>query len=106
MATSRDLFEKHNRFLMRRCRARRLPKAKPRYLGDLLLHTRRFNEAESHLQQALDAESELPMAQASFECCACRQGRAGGCATVFRESRAGNSQNYLAHFYYATPSAA
>src|SRR5882762_896394 len=71
------------------------------YLGDLLLHTRRFNEAESHLQQALTLSPELPMAEASFGMLRVRQGRLADARQYLEKAVAGNSQNYLAHFYYA-----
>ena len=71
------------------------------YLGDLLLHTRRFNDAESHLQQALTLSPELPMAEASFGMLRVRQGRLADARQYLEKAVAGNSQNYLAHFYYA-----
>ncbi len=71
------------------------------YLGDLLLHTRRLNDAESHLQQALALSPELPMAEASFGMLRVRQGRLADARQYLEKAVAGNSQNYLAHFYYA-----
>src|SRR5882762_7642776 len=71
------------------------------YLGDLLLHTRRLNDAESHLQQALTLSPELPMAEASFGMLRVRQGRLADARQFLEKAVAGNSQNYLAHFYYA-----
>src|SRR6266478_6450303 len=71
------------------------------YLGDLLLHTRRLNDAESHLQQALTLSPELPMAEASFGMLRVRQGRLADARQYLEKAVAGNSQNYLAHFYYA-----
>jgi tetratricopeptide (TPR) repeat protein len=71
------------------------------YLGDLLLHTRRYNDAESHLQQALTLTPELPMAEASFGMLRVRQGRLADARKYLEKAVAGNSQNYLAHFYYA-----
>jgi Tfp pilus assembly protein PilF len=71
------------------------------YLGDLLLHTRRYNDAESHLQQALTLSPELPMAEASFGMLRVRQGRLADARQFLEKAVAGNSQNYLAHFYYA-----
>jgi tetratricopeptide (TPR) repeat protein len=71
------------------------------YLGDLLLHTRRFNDAESHLQQALTLNPELPMAEASLGMLRVRQGRLADARQYLEKAVAGNSQNYLAHFYYA-----
>src|SRR6266446_4354107 len=71
------------------------------YLGDLLLHTRRLNDAESHLQQALTLSPDLPMAEASFGMLRVRQGRLADARQYLEKAVAGNSQNYLTHFYYA-----
>src|SRR5437660_793470 len=71
------------------------------YLGDLLLHTRRFNDAESHLQQALTLSPELPMAEASLGMLRVRQGRLADARQYLEKAVTGNSQNYLAHFYFA-----
>src|ERR1700730_8267528 len=71
------------------------------YLGDLLLHTRRFNDAEAHLQQALTLNPELPMAEASFGMLRVRQGRLDDARQHLEKAVAANSQNYLTHFYYA-----
>jgi len=71
------------------------------YLGDLLLHTRRLNDAESHLQQALTLSPELPMAEASFGMLRVRQGRLADARQYLEKAVAGNSRNYLTHFYYA-----
>lgn len=71
------------------------------YLGDLLLHTRRFNDAESHLQQALTLSPGLPMAEASFGMLRVRQGRLDDARQHLEKAVAANTQNYLAHFYYA-----
>jgi tetratricopeptide (TPR) repeat protein len=67
----------------------------------LLLHTRRYNDAESHLQQALALSPDLPMAEASFGMLRVRQGRLADARQYLEKAVAGNSQNYLAHFYYA-----
>ena len=71
------------------------------YLGDLLLHTRRFNDAETHLQQSLTLSPELPMAEASLGMLRVRQGRLEEARQHLEKAVAANSQNYLAHFYYA-----
>jgi tetratricopeptide (TPR) repeat protein len=71
------------------------------YLGDLLLHTRRYNDAESHLQQALTLSPELPMAEASLGMLRVRQGRLADARQYLEKAVSGNSQSYLAHFYYA-----
>jgi tetratricopeptide (TPR) repeat protein len=71
------------------------------YLGDLLLHTHRLTEAEGRLQQALTLTPDLPMAQASLGMIRVRQGRFDDAKMYLQKAVAGNSQNYLAHYYYA-----
>ena len=71
------------------------------YLGDLLLHTHRFPEAESYLQKAITLNPELPMAQTSFGMLRVRQNRLEDGKQYLEKAAAGNSQNFLAHFYYA-----
>src|SRR5262245_42270922 len=45
------------------------------YLGDLLVHTRRYNDAETYLQKALSLDPESSMAQASLGMLRVRQNR-------------------------------
>ena len=71
------------------------------YLGDLLLHTHRLSDAEIRLQQALTLNPELPMAQTSFGMLRFRQGRLADARQYLEKAVAGDSRNYLAHFYYA-----
>jgi tetratricopeptide (TPR) repeat protein len=72
------------------------------YLGDLLLHTHRFAEAESHIQQALALEGELAMAHASLGMLRMRQDRfAEAKRHLQRAINATGTQSYLAHYYYA-----
>jgi tetratricopeptide (TPR) repeat protein len=71
------------------------------YLGDLLLHTHRLSEAEVRLQQALALTPGLPMAQASLGMIRVRQGRFDDARMYLQNAVAGNSQNYLIHYYYA-----
>ena len=71
------------------------------YLGDLLLHTHRLSDAEIRLQQALTLNPELPMAETSFGMLRFRQGRLADARQYLEKAVAGDSRNYLAHFYYA-----
>lgn len=71
------------------------------YLGDLLLHTNRLADAEARLQQALTLDPNLTMAQASLGIVRVRQNRFAEAKDSLRAAVAGNSQNYLAHYYYA-----
>ena len=71
------------------------------YLGDLLLHINRINEAETYLQQALASDPNLTMAQASLGIVKMRQKNFPAAKRVLRQALKGNSNNYLAHYYYA-----
>ncbi|HYP02734.1 MAG TPA: tetratricopeptide repeat protein, partial [Pyrinomonadaceae bacterium] len=71
------------------------------YLGDLLLHSNRLEDAEARLQQALTLAPDLPMAQASLGMLRVRQNRLSDAREHLRKAVAANSQNYLTHYYYA-----
>ena len=71
------------------------------YLGDLLLHIHRLSDAEARLQQALTLDPKLTMAEASLGILRARQGRFDEAKTALREAVKGDSNNYLAHYYYA-----
>ena len=70
------------------------------YLGDLLLHTQRFAEAETYLKQALDFDPNLAPAQASLGSLCIIQQRWEE-AKQFLQRATADSRNYLAHFHYA-----
>ncbi len=70
------------------------------YLGDLLLHTNRLDAAEKQLSAAL-AAGDTPQAHASLGMLRVRQGRFTDAVEELRKAVEGNSQNYLAHYYYA-----
>ena len=71
------------------------------YLGDLLLHIHRLNDAEVRLQQALTLDPKLTMAEASLGIVRARQGRFDEAKKALQEAVKGDSNNYLAHYYYA-----
>lgn len=71
------------------------------YLGDLLLHLDRLSDADTRLQQALALDAKQPMALASLGILRARQGRFEEARKTLQEAVAGNSSNYLAHYYYA-----
>ena len=71
------------------------------YLGDLLLHIHRLNDAEARLQQALALDPKLTMAEASLGILRARQGRFEEAKNTLQEAVKGDSNNYLAHYYYA-----
>jgi tetratricopeptide (TPR) repeat protein len=71
------------------------------YLGDLLLHVNRSNDAETRLQQALTLDPKQPMALASLGILRARQGRFDEAQKDLQEAANANSGNYLVHYYYA-----
>jgi tetratricopeptide (TPR) repeat protein len=71
------------------------------YLGDLLLHTNKLNDAETHLQQALAQDPALAMAHASLGMLRVRQGRFDAARQSLERAANANAQNYLVHYYYA-----
>lgn len=71
------------------------------FLGDLLLHIRRFDDADNHLAQALKLNPDLPMAEASYGMLRVHEGRLDEARQYLQKAVAANSQNYLTHFYYA-----
>jgi tetratricopeptide (TPR) repeat protein len=71
------------------------------YLGDLLSHVNRLNDAEVRLQQALSLDPNLTMAHASLGIVRARQGRFEDAKKNLQEAVNGDSNNYLTHYYYA-----
>jgi tetratricopeptide (TPR) repeat protein len=71
------------------------------YLGDLLLHANRLNDADTRLQQALALDPKLTMAQSSLGIVRMRQGRFAEAREFLQSAVKDNSASYLAHFYYA-----
>jgi tetratricopeptide (TPR) repeat protein len=71
------------------------------YLGDLLLHLNKLDEAEARLQQALALDPKVTMAQASLGILRARQGKFAEAKKNLQEAIKDDSNNYLAHYYYA-----
>ncbi len=71
------------------------------YLGDLLLHINRLDDAATRLQQALALEANQSAAHASLGLTRVRQNQFAEAKAHLEKAVAGNSQNYLAHYYYA-----
>jgi tetratricopeptide (TPR) repeat protein len=71
------------------------------YLGDLLLHTNRLDDAAAHLERALAQDASLGMAHASLGMVRMRQRRFDEAKRHLQRAVAGNAGNYLAHYYYA-----
>lgn len=70
------------------------------YLGDLLLHTNRLDDAAAYLQRAVALDPDLATAHASLGMLHMRQNRFDE-AKKHLERASLASENYLAHYYYA-----
>jgi tetratricopeptide (TPR) repeat protein len=70
------------------------------YLGDLLLHSNRMDSL-TYLQKALKLDPNLAMAHASLGMAYFREGKVDEARASLERAVAANSQNYLAHYYYA-----
>ena len=70
------------------------------YLGDLLLHSNR-KDAYTYLEKALKLDPNLGMAHASLGMAYFREGKVSEARASLERAVALNSQNYLAHYYYA-----
>lgn len=70
------------------------------YLGDLLLHSNR-KDAYTYLEKALKLDPNLAMAHASLGMLYFREGKVKEAHESLERAVAANSQNYLAHYYYA-----
>jgi tetratricopeptide (TPR) repeat protein len=71
------------------------------YLGDLLLHINRTDDAATRLEHALQLDPNLAMAHASLGMARLRQKRFDDAKEQLRQAVAAGAQNYLAHYYYA-----
>ncbi len=71
------------------------------YLGDLLLHTHQLADAEKYIQKTLELDPNLPMAHASLGMLRFQQGRMEDAQKELALAVAGDSRNFLAHYYYA-----
>ena len=70
------------------------------YLGDLLLHSNR-KDAYTYLEKALKLDPNLTMAHASLGMAYFREGKINEALASLERAVAGDSKNYLAHYYYA-----
>jgi tetratricopeptide (TPR) repeat protein len=71
------------------------------YLGDLLLHIDRPEDAAARLQHALELEPTNVTARASLGMARLRQKRNAEAIVHLREAAAAGATNYLAHYYLA-----
>ncbi len=68
------------------------------YLGDLLIHTNRYDEAESHLMKALSITPEHSMANASLGNLKLLQGESTASKQFLQKAIAIDPNNFLAHY--------
>ena len=71
------------------------------YLGDLLLHTHRLQEAEAELQQAVALDDKSVLAHTALGMMRIRQGQMNDARPHLAKALKGNAENYLLHYYYA-----
>lgn len=71
------------------------------YLGDLLLHINRPDDAVARLEHAVSLDPQLAFAHASLGMARLRQKRFDEAKEQLRAAVAAGAQNYLAHYYYA-----
>ena len=71
------------------------------YMGDLLLHRRQLEQAEKYLQQAVALNPDLAVAHASLGMMRMYQKRFPEAKQHLQRAVAGDTKNYLVHYYYA-----
>lgn len=71
------------------------------YLGELLLHTQRLEDAEKHLKQSLESNPNLGPALASMGTLRLQQKQRSEARAYFQKAVAADSSNYLVHYQYA-----
>jgi tetratricopeptide (TPR) repeat protein len=71
------------------------------YLGDLLLHTNRPEDADARLKQALVLEPNHQLALASLGMVRVRQKKLEEARELLKKATEAGTQNYLAYYYYA-----
>lgn len=71
------------------------------YLGDLLVHTQRPAEAKTKLEQSLAMDPTIAMAHASMGMALMEEKNYPAAKVHLAKAVAGNSSDYLAHYYYA-----
>ncbi|HEX8494944.1 MAG TPA: FimV/HubP family polar landmark protein [Pyrinomonadaceae bacterium] len=71
------------------------------YLGDLLLHAHQLERAEKFLQQAVKLDPNLSIAEASLGMLYMWKNNFAEAKRHLERAVAGNTSNYLVHYYYA-----
>ena len=71
------------------------------YMGDLLLHRRQLDQAEKYLRQAVALAPDLAIAHASLGVMNMYRKRFADAKQHLQRAVAGDSKNYMVHYYYA-----
>jgi tetratricopeptide (TPR) repeat protein len=71
------------------------------YLGDLLLHIDRIDDAATMLEQALQVDPKLALARTSLGVVRVKQKRFGDAIVQLRKAESFDPNNYLIHYYHA-----
>jgi FimV-like protein len=71
------------------------------FLGDLLLHINRYDDAARHLQKAVALNPRAASASASLGMVRVRQGQGAEARRLLQHAVSLAPDNYLAHYYYA-----
>ncbi len=71
------------------------------YLGDMLCRIQRRDEGEEHLKRAVALDPKLAPAHASLGISSLRRNQIAEARRRLEQAVAANSQNHLAHYYYA-----
>jgi tetratricopeptide (TPR) repeat protein len=71
------------------------------YLGNLLAHTNRLDEAEVLLKQAVALDADLPRPYEGLGFVAIRRNKFDEAREQFKQAVTRGSKNHLAHYYYA-----
>src|SRR5262249_7635199 len=71
------------------------------YLGNLLLHSGRVDEAENYFKQALTLDGAFTRSHEGLGFVAMRRDNYAEAKEQFNQASAHDSKNYLAHYYYA-----
>lgn len=71
------------------------------FMGDLLLHINRYEDAARHLQKAISLNSRLTLAYASLGMTRVRQRQGAEAQRLLQQAIKLDPDNYLTHYYYA-----
>jgi protein O-GlcNAc transferase len=71
------------------------------FLGDLLLHIKRYDDAAKQLQKAINLNSRLALGYASLGMTRARQRQNAEARRLLQQATTLEPDNYLTHYYYA-----